>query len=307
MSNLEPGKRKGLIFNIQRYSIKDGPGIRTTVFMKGCSLRCLWCSNPESQNNYPEILTHDIKCVKCGRCAQVCPTGAITVDEDARKINRAKCNLCLKCAEACLHGAITVSGEYKTVDEVVKEVESDRVFYEHSGGGMTVSGGEPLCQWEFVYQLLKTCKGNGLHTALDTSGYGPWEDLKKLLGYTDLVLYDIKHMDSEQHKKGTGMDNSLILDNARGISAEGVKMWLRVPLIPGYNDSKENIEETTSFGVELGVEKISLLPYHEWGKAKYEGLGRHYPFEPSLELSDEYVQSLKELVESSGVKVEISG
>ncbi|MFC1989184.1 glycyl-radical enzyme activating protein [Chloroflexota bacterium] len=307
MSNSKPGEQKGLIFNIQRYSIKDGPGIRTTVFMKGCPLRCLWCSNPESQNTHPEILTHDIKCVRCGRCEQVCPTGAITVDEEARKINRAKCNLCLKCAEACLYGAITVSGEYKTVDEVVKEAESDRVFYEHSGGGVTVSGGEALCQIDFVYQLLKACKQKGLHTTLDTSGYGPWDDLEKLLEYTDLVLYDIKHIDPEQHKKGTGVDNSSILDNARKIAARGVKMWLRVPLIPGYNDSKEDIEKTVRFGIEIGVEKISLLPYHEWGKSKYDGLGRNYPFESILALSDEYVESLKELVESFGVKAEISG
>lgn len=302
-----PSDKKGLVFNIQRYSIKDGPGIRTTVFMKGCPLRCLWCSNPESQNPYPEILTRDMKCVKCGKCAQTCPTKAITVDQKARRINWAECTRCLECAKACLHGAIVVSGEYKTVEEIVKEVESDKLFYEHSGGGATISGGEPLLQWEFVYQLLKALKGKGLHTALDTCGYASWDKLEKVLEYTDLVLLDIKHMDPEQHKKGTGKSNSLILSNARKIRAKGVKVWLRVPLIPGYNDSKENIERTARFGVEIGAEKVSLLPYHEWGKPKYESLGRRYPFEPTESLTDEHIQELKKSIESFGLEVGISG
>lgn len=306
MLNLVPAEQRGLIFNIQRYSIKDGPGIRTTVFMKGCPLRCRWCSNPESQNSCLEIMTRDIKCVRCGRCEQVCPTGAITVDQENRKINRVKCTRCLECVKACLHGAIIVSGEYKTLGEIVSEAESDRLFYEHSGGGVTVSGGEPLFQWEFVYQLLKACKEKGLHTALDTCGYAPWNELERVLEYTELVLYDIKHTNPKEHRKGTAKSNLLILDNVRRIAAKGVRIWLRIPSIPGYNDSRENMGKIAGLGVEIKAQKVTLLPYHEWGKPKYESLGRRYLFEPTESLSDERIQSIKELVESFGLEVNIS-
>ena len=307
MSNPVPAECSGLVFNIQRYSIKDGPGIRTTVFMKGCPLRCQWCSNPESQRTYPEILTYDIKCVRCGKCAEICPTGAITIDEESRKINRAKCTLCLECAKVCPHKAITVSGEFKTVGEIVKEVEADRLFYENSGGGMTVSGGEPLLQHEFVYQVLKACKEKGLHTTLDTSGYSPWDVMERVLKYTDLVLYDIKHMDPKLHRQKTGKSNLLILDNLRKIDTNRVRLWLRVPLIPGYNDSEENLEKVARLGIKMRAEKISLLPYHNWGTSKYKGLGRHYRLESVESLSDERIESLKGFIESFGLKVELSG
>ncbi len=307
MTNPTPNELRGLVFNIQRYSIHDGPGIRTTVFMKGCPLRCRWFCNPESWNHYPEIMTRDVKCIRCGKCAQICPTGAITVSQESRRINRAKCTSCLECAEVCPTGAISITGEYKTVGEVVKEVESDRLFYEHSGGGVTVSGGEPLFQWEFVYQLLKECKERGLHTALDTCGYSSWDVVERVLEYTDLVLFDIKHMDPEQHRKETGKSNRLILENARRIAAKGVRLWLRMPLIPGYNDLRENIEKLAAFGVRLGAEKVSLLPYHEWGKSKYEQLGRRYRFKPAESLSDEDVQRIQRLIEDSGLKVSIGG
>ncbi len=306
MSDSVLDEQTGLIFNIQRFSIKDGPGIRTTVFMKGCPLRCLWCSNPESQNTYPEIMTHDIKCVRCGKCAQICPTGAITVNQESRIINRAKCNLCLECARVCQHGAITAVGEYKTIAEVMKEVESDRLFYEHSGGGMTVSGGEPLVQWEFVCQLLKACREKDLSTALDTCGDSPWEVMEKVLEYTDLVLFDIKHMSPEQHRKATGRSNELILDNLRKTAAKGIRLWLRIPIIPGYNDSEENLEKVAKLGAEVGVEKVWLLPYHNWGMSKYESLGRRYPFEPTASLTDEDVESLEKLITDFGVEAGIS-
>jgi len=188
----------------------------------------------------------------------------------------------------------------------VKEVESDRLFYEHSGGGVTVSGGEPLFRWEFVYQLLKACKEKGLHTALDTCGYSSWGGIERALEYTDLVLFDIKHMDPKQHRKAAGKSNLLILDNARKTAAKGVRLWLRVPLMPGYNDSEENIEKVARFGAEIGAEKIWLLPYFDWGRSKYESLGRRYPFEPTESLSEEHIQSLKELIESFGVEAGIS-
>jgi len=298
-------ENSGLIFNIQRYSLHDGPGIRSTVFMKGCPLSCRWCSNPESWNPYPEILARDAKCVRCGKCEQVCPAGAITIGPEERKIDRSRCTLCLECAEVCPAEAITVTGRYATLDEVAKEVESDRLFYEHSGGGVTVSGGEALLQWEFVSQLLKACKEKGLHTTLDTCGYSPWVRLKNVLDYADLVLFDIKHMDPDQHRKGTKKTNSLILRNAERIAAKKVRLWLRVPLIPGYNDSRENIEKTAQFGLKIGAEKTSILPFHEWGIPKYEQLGRRYTFRRIEPADDKHVQRIQEFIEASGLHATI--
>jgi len=198
---------KGLIFNIQRFSIHDGPGIRTTVFLKGCPLTCKWCSNPESQKSYPEILTVDRKCIRCGRCAESCSQEAITLDESGRRLDWQKCNLCMECAANCPSGAIEAVGRYLTVDEVVAEVEKDRLFYQNSGGGVTVSGGEPLLQWEFALNLLKECKVRNLHTALDTSGCAPWDVMERVIEHVDLVLYDIKDMHSAKHKAITGVAN----------------------------------------------------------------------------------------------------
>lgn len=297
--------KKGLVFNIQRFSLHDGPGIRSTVFMKGCPLRCRWCSNPESWNPYPEIITHDIKCIRCGKCEQICPVGAITIDSESRKIDRAKCTLCLECAEVCPSGAISIVGEYMTVDEVLREVESDSLFYQHSGGGVTVSGGEPLVQWEFVYELLKACKEKGLHTALDTSGYSSWDRIERVLEYVDLVLFDIKHMDPKQHKKGTSKSNLLVLNNAAKIAARKMRLWLRVPLIPGYNDSRENIEKVAQFGIKIGAEKVSILPYHEWATQKYKQLGRRYSMRGVKPPEDEHVQRARELIEALGMEVGI--
>ena len=296
---------KGLVFNIQRFSLHDGPGIRSTVFMKGCPLRCRWCSNPESWNPYPEIITHDAKCIRCGKCEQICPVGAITIGSEGRKIDRARCTLCLKCAEVCPSGAISITGEYMTVDQVLREVESDRLFYQHSGGGVTVSGGEPLFQWEFTYELLKACKEKDLHTALDTTGYSSWDRIERVLEYVDLVLFDIKHMDPKQHKKGTSKSNLLILGNAARIAARKVRLWLRVPLIPGYNDSRENIEKVAQFGLKIGAEKISILAYHEWGRPKYEQLGRRYSFTGVKPPEDGHVQRTRELIEGFGIEVGI--
>jgi len=297
-------EQKGLIFNIQRFSIHDGPGIRTTVFMKGCPLRCRWCSNPESQNPYPEIMTYDVKCIRCGKCEQICPMNAITISQKGRKIARTQCTLCLKCAEVCPTGAISISGKYMTIEEVMKEVGSDKLFYQNSGGGVTISGGEPLSQWEFVLQLLKECKQEGLHTALDTCGYAPWHILEKVLEHTDLILFDIKHINSSQHRKGTGKGNRLILDNAKRTAAK-VRTWLRFPLIPGYNDSDEHVREVAELATKIRVEKVSILPYHEWGKAKYEKLGRRYPFKNTQTLSDWHIQKLQKIIENMGLKVTV--
>lgn len=302
MNRNERNQDKGLIFNIQRYSLHDGPGIRTTVFMKGCPLNCRWCSNPESIKPYPQIMTNDLKCVRCAKCVKVCLQGAITID-GKRKINRFRCDLCLKCIEVCPTGALRVAGQYVTVEEVFSEVMKDELFYQNSGGGVTISGGEPLSQLEFVYSLLRECKRKGLHTTLDTSGYANWAVLDKVLRYVDLVLYDIKHMDSQSHKRGTGRNNTLILENVH-LTTSRVKTWLRLPLIPGYNDSEANIKDIINFAKEIGAEKVSILPYHEWGKLKYKQLGRRYILKVKPP-SEEYLQALKKIIENDGVRVTV--
>ena len=299
-------ENKGLIFNIQKFSLQDGPGIRTTVFMKGCPLSCKWCSNPESMKSHPEMWEFAIKCVGCGKCQEACPLRAIILDGTVRRIDRSKCTLCksMECVEACIAGCKEQVGRYVSVEEVMKEVEGDIPFYKNSGGGMTISGGEPLLQAKFVRQVFKQCKEKGIHTALDTCGHVPWSAFEEVLDYVDLVLYDIKHMQAGMHKEGTGVTNDLILANVAKV-AKSVRTWLRVPLIPDFNDSRSNIESLAKLGAELKVEKVSLLPYHGWGQQKYERLGLDYPCEGIDPPPEEDLQGLKEIVESYGLKVSI--
>jgi pyruvate formate lyase activating enzyme len=298
-------RHSGLIFNIQRFSLHDGPGIRSTVFMKGCPLHCKWCSNPESINAYPEIMTYDTKCIRCERCVQVCPKEAITIVEDMRKIDRSNCDLCMECVKACTSGAIEEVGKYMSVDEVVEEVTKDLLFYKNSGGGVTLSGGEPLIQWGFAVEILRRCREQGIHTALDTSGHTDWGIMEQILEYVDLVLFDIKHMNPGKHKEGTGVDNALILDNAVRTAGK-VRTWIRVPVITGYNDSESNIRELAEFITKMPIEKVSLLPYHSWGEQKYQRLGKRYHFKNTPSPTDEEIQRLKEIMESYQINVTIS-
>ena len=295
---------KGLIFNIQPLSIHDGPGIRTTVFMKGCPLICEWCENPESQNAFEEIMTRDIKCTRCGRCIEACSLGAITIDEERRKIDRAKCNLCLECANACPNGALFISGEFKGVEEIVEEVAKDSLFYRISGGGVTISGGEPLTQSEFVTQVLKGLKEKGIHTALDTTGFAPWEKMEGVLEYVDLVLFDLKHVDPEIHRQRTGVGNELILHNLQK-TAYKAKTWVRVPVIPCFNDSESAIQQIAIFCSTLPVEKLSLLPYHGWAETKYEALGREFLMKAIQSHSDERMKELCEVIMAAGLECTI--
>jgi pyruvate formate lyase activating enzyme len=294
----------GLVFDIQKYSLHDGPGIRTTVFMKGCPLTCRWCSNPESMSSKQEIMTYDIRCIRCGKCAEVCSPGAITLTEAGRKIDWEKCDECLECARVCPAKGIECVGRYMSVDEVLAKVEQDRIFYDNSGGGMTVSGGEPMVQWEFVSRVLKRCRQKGIHTALDTSGMAPWKNLAQVIEHADLVLFDVKHMDSTTHRKGTGVGNETILENARKV-AQRVTTWIRIPLIPGFNDSESNLTRVADFAAEIGAKKISLLPYHNLGSSKYPKLGRTYPLEDVPLLAEETVKEVKSRLEAIGPMVEI--
>jgi pyruvate formate lyase activating enzyme len=300
----ETDQTKGLVFNIQRFSIQDGPGIRTTVFMKGCPLSCLWCSNPESQEFYPIIMTRDMKCIGCGKCVEICPENAITLDNDnGRVIDFTKCNQCLECARNCPSQAIVISGQYMTVKEISSIAERDMIFYQNSGGGVTVSGGEPCSQAEFIEELLKELKAKGMHTALDTSGYVSWNKLERILDYVDLVLYDIKHLDEKEHLKGTGKRNELILSNLEKV-AKKARTWLRIPVIINYNASEKHFYELYDLGKKVGVEQISLLPYHEWGKSKYQQIGKNYTFQGKTP-EPEYLQRLQKLGQNFGLKVAI--
>jgi len=299
---------RGVVFNIQRFSIHDGPGIRTTVFLKGCPLRCGWCSNPESTRMGPEIITRDAKCIGCGKCVEACSQQAIAVSDNTRTIQWEKCDYCLKCAEVCPSGAIERAGEYLTVAQVMDTVARDIGFYGRTGGGMTLSGGEPLMQWQFALQLLQAAKKSGLHTALDTTGYADWGILDEILNFTDIVLYDLKHPNSSRHQEATGVPNELILENLRRTLAKpGVKVWIRHAVIPGFSDLEDELEELCKLilALEPPVEKVSLLPYHKFGEPKYAATGRVYPWKGIPTVSDERIGALKTVVESHNITVDL--
>lgn len=310
MVNLSDKSVQGVIFNIQHYSIHDGPGIRTTVFIKGCPLRCLWCQNPESQLLQPEVFFNQEKCVGCGQCAAVCPCGAIEIQEGKARTNRERCKGRGKCVEVCPYEARSLMGRHVTAGEVFHEVAKDEVFYESSGGGVTLSGGEPLSQPEFAAAILRLCKEAGLHTAVDTCGYAAWETIKEVLQYADLVLFDFKHMEPAKHQEYTGVPNRLILENAKRIYRElRCSMWARIPVVPGYNSTKENIRATAEFiSRELGSQvKVHLLPYHKMGEVKYKRLEREDGVLHIEPLEEEKMEELKKIVESFGLETVIGG
>lgn len=300
---------RGIIFNIQRFSIHDGPGIRTTIFLKGCPLSCLWCSNPEGIKPTPQIIVRQNKCIGCGECGKVCKQGAIQTtfsnETERAQVSWGRCNQCLECTKVCPTEAISSVGKEVTVEETITSASADRVFFQNSGGGVTVSGGEPLYQWRFVKEVFKRLRAKGIHTTLDTCGYAAWEVLEEILPYTDLVLFDLKHMDGKVHRNLTGRDNSLILSNAMKTAGK-VETWFRVPLIPDCNDSAENIDEIAKFAVSSGVKKVSLLIYHEFGKHKYEQIGQRYLFKVAKPKDDEWSKNVCEMIERYHLVVAIN-
>jgi len=267
---------KAIVFDIQKFSIHDGPGIRTTVFLKGCPLRCVWCHNPESWRPEPELLFTAAKCTGCRRCAEVCPTGVHAFTADGRhELDRAACVRCGKCVELCPAEALELCGRSLTVEEVMAEVRKDRVFYENSGGGMTLSGGEPMMRPEFTFALLNAAKKEGIHTALESCGFAPREEFERILPVTDLFLFDIKTMDEAKHLRLTGRDNRLILSNLEFLNGAGAKIVLRCPLIPGLNDTPSELAKIGELAERLsGVTGIDVEPYHPLGVSKAERLGQ---------------------------------
>ncbi len=320
----------GVVTNIQYFTMFDGPGVRTTVFLKGCRLNCRWCHNPEGVRHYPEVFHLWSNCNDCGRCDDICPTGALQVVERLRyeggvvtgdapenipvkirdkmvrkiRVDKGLCLGCRQCVEVCPQAAFVISGEIMTVDEVIEKVAEERLMYENSdGGGLTLSGGEPTAQPEFCLALLKAAKEKGINTALDTCGYVRWDILDEMLNYTDVVLFDIKNMDPKAHKEFTGVSNDLIQENARRIIARGgVEMRVRVPVIPEINDSAENMKKTAEFISALGLKGVDILPFHPWAGQSYRLLGLDYPFPVGEWYPDEKQESIEEIFRSNGLK-----
>ncbi len=302
------GKTTGQVFNIQRYSIHDGAGIRTLVFLKGCPFRCLWCSNPESQKAGPELGYIESRCVgavSCGApCVAVCAAGALSLNaEDRAVVDRQGCDVCGKCAGACRKGALKVVGREMMVDEVMAEVEKDRAFYRRSGGGMTVGGGEPLAQPEFTAVLLKAAQDAFLHTALETCGHAPWRHLEAVLRHVDQLQFDLKHPDPVRHRELTGQSNELALSNLErvlSVKAPG-DVIIRFPVVPGYTGEIEDIQDMARFVVRLGFTQVELVPYHMLGASKYAQYGMVYRLDGCVPPSETVMAGLRRTVEDLGL------
>jgi pyruvate formate lyase activating enzyme len=300
--------RLGLVFSIERFATRDGPGIRTVVFLKGCPLKCLWCDNPESQKPFPELLFDKRKCIKCfHRCINACPKNAITITEHGElQINRVICDACGKCADACPTGALEICGTYMSVEKVFEETYKDFPFYSESGGGVTISGGEPTMQPEFLIELLKKYKQASIHTVLDTCGYQKWDILRSIIKNVNLIFYDVKIIDRKSHIEFTGASNDLILSNLIKIDKEGIPTIVRTPVVPNYTGTASNIRAIGEFVSKLrNIKKVILLPYHRLGESKYEMLGRKYELNATPP-TNEYMHELKLILEAYGLSVEFS-
>jgi pyruvate formate lyase activating enzyme len=297
---------KALIFDIQRYSIHDGPGIRTLVFFKGCPLRCKWCQNPESIGREREIAFFANKCIGCGECAKACPRGAI-VFEEGKRINRALCDRCGKCTETCYAEALMAIGKEYDVPSLLDVVERDRPFYRQSGGGVTVSGGEPTVQISFLLEFLKASKAANLHTVMETCGMCAWERLENLLPFLDMVYFDLKLVDPEEHKLLTGSDNRRILDNARRLLDNTVEVVFRVPLIPGITATEENLSKIRNLLGKFNQDRVHLLPYHKMGESKLERIDSMLKPLNLQPLADEEIAGIESKFEAEGIHVTIGG
>lgn len=300
--------RTSRIFDIQRFSVHDGPGIRTLIFLKGCPLRCPWCCNPESQNAHGEVGHIDSLCKQCGDCLTVCEPDAIAIAEKGIKIDRQKCTSCGKCVPVCTQNALRLFGKERTLDEVFGEVAKDYMYYSKSGGGITVGGGEVLSNARLAAAILKRAQEMGIHTAIETSGYGTESALNMVLEHLDLVLFDLKIMDSVAHLKHLGVSNEPIHRNARAIVKSGVPMIVRVPLVPGLTDTEENVLAIARFVKELDPKLTTqLLTYHRLGVGKYEMLDRKYEMGDEIETASQgHLDEIVRCFESCGLVCEVS-
>lgn len=308
--------QQGVIFNIQRFTIHDGPGIRTELFLKGCPLRCEWCSNPESWAAYIQPGIYKTKCIsrkKCGACEEVCPVeGALNFTRGKlTSIDRSQCTNCLACYDACPSDAVKRWGQSLSVEECMKEILRDRGYYERSGGGVTVSGGEPLLQSDFVAELFKACKEEGIQTCCESTCYVDWKEIERILPYTDIVISDIKHMNTEVHKRYTGVPNERILENLKKLAGDGRELILRIPVIPNINDDMDNIKATADFIIgELGghVRTLQLLSFMRLGEEKYASLGMPYKMEDvkvNRKSFQKHVDEIAEYFNSRGIHCQV--
>ncbi|MCU0305526.1 MAG: glycyl-radical enzyme activating protein [Thermoanaerobaculales bacterium] len=305
----DPGHAHGVaVFNIQRCSVHDGPGIRTTVFLKGCPLRCDWCHNPESLDGEPEVAISGERCIACGACVDACPESGGVRPARGPDWDDGTCRRCGACAEACPGEARELIGEPRAVAELVAELERDRPFFDASGGGVTFSGGEPLCHPSFLAACLEACRERGLHTAVDTSGFAPARVMREIARRADVLLYDLKHLDPEAHRRHTGVDNAVILDNLRELSAGGAELWIRFPLVPGFNDDPDHLDALAAFVGSLpGRHPVFVLPYHAAGADKWRRLGKPGPPVEHRPPTDAELAAVAERLRSHDLDVRLTG
>lgn len=298
----------GCVFDIKRYAIHDGPGIRTTVFFKGCPLRCRWCHNPESWKAVPEMGLRPSRCIRCGRCVELCPRQAVSLPERGPATDAEKCTFCGACVAGCPAGAREIIGQAMTAAEVMAQVKKDIVFYDQSGGGVTFSGGEPLMQPEFLLALLAACRAEEVRTAVDTTCYAEPQIIRRAAELADLFLCDIKHMDSELHRQFTGVGNERILDNIRLLSAEAKAVYVRVPIIPGFNSGRDHIEQTARFVQSLKtVRRVDILPYNRGGLEKAARLAGGADLMQARTPGDDTMSEIAETLRGYGFEVKIGG
>lgn len=303
-------ERKARVFNLQKYNMYDGPGVRSMAFLKGCPLRCKWCSNPESQLRAHEVMFKSANCANCGACVAVCPVGVHKMVDGSHVVDRGvQCIGCRQCERACMYSALQVMGDDRSVDEIVEFFDEDKDFYRMSGGGITLSGGEVLAQSEATLAILMASKARGYHTAIETCGYAPTETILKVARYVDLFLFDIKQMDPVKHKFWTGVNNEQILSNVRELLENGFNVRVRMPLLKGVNDSKEEVDAVIAFFKPYRYQKnfdgVDLLPYHKLGVGKYASLGRDYEIKDDPSLTDEDLNRVESWIKDADFKVNL--